>query len=165
MKFTGNDAAERSSVEPVRQRLVRYAVKLVWNRDDADEIVQEAFRIALTRGVAVTGSESLPWLLRTTGNLCLNARRRRRPVRLDEAAVATLTSPGEQPPDAESLERLRAAIESLPAQQRDALVMRAMEQMGYEEIAAAMELSVGAVRAHVHLARRALMKMLGSNDA
>ncbi len=152
-----------------RPRLIRLAVKMVWNRDDAEEIVQEAFRLALrdrpgsshdsTTAVVLTS-----WLWRTVTNLCLNHRRRRRPE-LDNAALATAhaRTPHNTLVATEELGRLRDAIETLPDQQRVALVLKTMEQMEYPRIAQIMQITESAVRAHVHQARQKLMRLLGGD--
>lgn len=164
----GPPAAEQHAAPPLdelRRRLVGFAIKLLWNRDDAEEIVQDAFQLALTKGPAVTDPAIAPWMYRTVTNLCLNQRRRR-----PHESIADWLDPVEaaRPYDAaeraEALERLRAAIERLPDQQRIALALRSMEQMGYPEVAEVMQLSTAAVRTHVHLARRALANQLGESQ-
>lgn len=156
----GADARSDGDWSRLRGRLVAFALKLVWNRPDAEDVAQEAFRLALS-------SRQLPherfeaWMFRTVANLCLNLRRRRRPERLEEWVELS----GGEAPDAalhraEQLERLRTAVARLPEQQRVALVLRTMEQMSYLDIAEVMALSVSAVRTHVHLARRRLVDEL-----
>ena len=138
-------------------RLIRLAVKLVWNRSDAEEIVQEAFRLALDRGWSLDDGAASAWLWRTVCNLCLNRRRKPRPEPLGEWLEA---SPRGMPHDEavrnEAMKRLRLALERLPDQQRAAIVLRSMEQLDYPRIAEIMGLTESAVRAHVHLARRRL---------
>lgn len=156
------DATRPLDVGALRGRLVRFALKLVWNRDDAEEIVQEAFRVAFALPSRPPDAVLERWTLRTVANLAMNLRRRRRP----EPLGAWIDPPATGSPQAdaervEALERLREAIDRLPDRQRLALVMRTMEQMDYETIAATMELSVAAVRTHVHLARRRLAELMG----
>ncbi len=144
-------------LDVLRRQMVRLAVKFVWNRDDAEELVQEAFKIAVSSGPG-TGEEKFnPWMVRTVTNLCLNHRRKRKAEPLqDWMDPQSEVGPADAMEKAERLEGLRAAIDRLPPQQRAALVMRTMQQMSYDEIAEAMELSASAVRAHVHLARQRL---------
>lgn len=154
-------ANEASVFEAVRGRLIRLAVKLIWNRDDAEEIVQEAFKLAWAAGLALTSDALLPWTRRTVGNLCLNHRRRRKP----EALAEWMDRPSGETPDTsaarvEELESLRVAMEKLPNQQRLALTLRAMEQMPYEKIAEIMEVTPSTVRAHVHQGRQKLAELL-----
>lgn len=146
----------------LRQRLVGLAVKLVWLRDDAEDIVQEAFKLAWGKKVRPSEPRFGPWMYRTVGNLCLNLRRRRRQEPLaDWMDPPDASSPEEQAHRTEQLDRLRSAIQRLPEQQRLALVLRTMERMNYQQIADVMQLSRSAVRAHVHLARRRLAEWLG----
>ncbi len=150
-----------AAVEDLRRRLVRFAVKLVWNRDDADELVQEAFKTASAKGIGLYEDRFMPWMYRTTANLCANHRRRQQPVPLPEGA---LISPDESAAAramrAERLTQLRDAIEALPTQQRLAITMRWMEHLDYDRIASIMAISESAVRAHVHQARRRLSECL-----
>ncbi|MFO0973619.1 MAG: sigma-70 family RNA polymerase sigma factor [Phycisphaerae bacterium] len=148
----------------MRARLVRLAVRLIWNRDDAEEIVQEALTLAVEKKVAATPSFE-PWALRTVANLALNWRRRRRIESLaDWSSVADGASPDAQSAARERLERVRAALETLPPQQRVAIALRTLEELDYDAIAAVMELSPSAVRTHVHLARRRLLELLGEPE-
>ena len=158
------ELSARAAVEDFRRRLLRWAVKLIWNRDDAEEIVQEAFAVALSKGVQLSEERFGPWMFRTVGNLCLNARRRRRPEPLDATAIpADNTTPEAAARKVEQLDRLRAAVGQLPDQQRLAVVLRMMEQMAYDDIAQIMGLSISAVRAHVHLGRRKLAETMGDS--
>lgn len=156
-----NGAAWRAAVEDHRRSLVRLAVKLVWNREDAEDLVQEAFRLAVAKRITPAEERFGPWLYRTVSNLCLNHRRKRRA----EPLAGWLESTDEVEPDArvrkvEQLTRLREAIQQLPDRQRLALTLRALEQMDYPRVAEIMELSVSAVRAHVHFGRVRLVELM-----
>jgi RNA polymerase sigma-70 factor, ECF subfamily len=157
-----SETSADATIKDLRRRLTGYAVKLVWNRPDAEEVVQEAFKLALSGGPAFSEERFAPWMFRTVGNLCQNLRRRRKPEPLmpwlDPAHTA---APEARMERAEQFERLREGLEGLPQQQRMALVLRTMEQMEYSRIAEIMELSIAAVRTHVHLARERLIEMLG----
>lgn len=136
-------------------------MKLIWNRHDAEEIVQDAFRLALTNGLDVANAGAMPWLMRTVANLCLNHRRRRRPDPLNEFLEQDAREgPADTVLAAERLHALRDRIAGLPNQQRLAITLRMLEELSYEEAARVMELSVAAVRTHVHLARKALAESL-----
>lgn len=148
-------------LEDIRRRLVRYAVKLVWNRADAEEIVQEAFKIAVSKAMSVEDESFAAWMFRTTGNLCLNFRRRRTPEALaDWVGESRGRTPLESAADAERLERLRATIAELPQQQRIAVTLRHIEQFAYRDVAEIMAISESAARAHVHQGRRRLADTL-----
>lgn len=139
----------------LRRRLLGLAVKLVWNRDDAEDIVQETFRLALKRGPELSDPGLAPWAWRTVTLLCLNRRRRRRIEPLSEWLDLS-SAPGDAMERTERLERLRTLIDQLPDQQRVAVVLRLMEGLSYEQVAGIMDLTPAAVRTHVHLARTRL---------
>jgi len=148
-----------------RRRIVALAVKLVWNRDDAEELAQEAFVRATLKQLTPADAGFGPWLMRTVANLCLNHRRRKRCEPLTEAVLSGVGSrSGPDRPDAERLHALRTALEGLPDQQRIALVLRGMEGLDYEAIAGIMELSAQAVRTHVHLARKQLASLYRAEE-
>ncbi|MFQ5429808.1 MAG: RNA polymerase sigma factor [Phycisphaerae bacterium] len=148
-------------LDACRRRLVRLAVKLVWNRDDAEEIVQDALHLALRKKIDWDGRDLGGWLPRTVANLCLNHRRRRKAEPLVEwIEPRTGETPEALADRAERLEGLRSAIERLPHRQRTAIVLRCLEQREYAEIARVMGLSESAVRAHVHQGRRGLSDLL-----
>ena len=167
---TASPPVARHAIDPLlleglRRRLITYAVRLVWNRDDAEEIVQEAFRLAVQRGLVLENRQDELWMYRTVSNLCLNQRRKRRPQPLESwIELGACHSPFERLEQAEQMDALRRAVGELPPQQRVALIMRTMEQMSYDDIAVAMDLSSAAVRTHVHLARRALMHRMESPE-
>ena len=143
-----------------RTRLVALAMKLVWNRDDAEELAQEAFMRAIVKQIPAGDPSYGPWLMRTVANLCVNHRRRRRTEPLNEITLQHAgVEAGHERDDQRRLERLRLDMEQMPDQQRIALVLRGMECLDYEAIAEIMELSPAAVRTHVHLARKRLLAM------
>ncbi len=155
----------RAAMEDFRRRLVRYAVKLVWNRDDGEEIVQDAFKLAMSKGPTATEGDFGPWMFRTVSNLAMNLRRKRRPEPLASwIGEAPDASPTTAIQKAEELERLRGAIARLPERQRMAVVLRLLEQMDYDSIAEVMELSLSAVRAQVHLGRRRLAEWMAADS-
>ncbi len=136
-------------------------MKLIWNQHDAEEIVQDAFRLAITNGLNAADPDAKPWLMRTVANLCLNHRRRRRLEPLnDHLEHDTHEKPADRILTAERLGALRDRIAELPSQQRIAITLRMLEELSYEEAARVMELSIAAVRTHVHLARKALSESL-----
>lgn len=158
------DPAEAAALDDLRRRLLRFAVSILWNFQDAEEIVQEAFKLALASGPTGRDRRADSWMFRTVTNLALNLRRRRKPEPLAE----WIDVPQNAPPDsrlrrAEQLETLRGAVADLPDRQRTALILRTVQQMSYADVADIMQLSIPAVRAHVHFARTRLAERLGAN--
>lgn len=145
-----------------RRRTLALALKLVWNRDDAEDLTQEAFVRATLKRISPADACFGPWLMRTVANLCVNHRRRRRAEPLTEMMLERAGARvGQARDDLDRMNGLRIAMEQLPDQQRLALVLRGMEGLDYDAIAGIMELSTAAVRTHVHLARKRLIRTSG----
>jgi RNA polymerase sigma-70 factor (ECF subfamily) len=125
----------------------------------AQELAQDTF-LKLHEHLRVKGDRSnlRGWLYRVARNGALNeqvaARSKRGSVRLDEVeAVGFLTAPESDSPESillrrEYEERIRKTLMTLPANQRECLVLRA-RQMKYREIAAILGISVSAVGQHI----------------
>ena len=143
------------------QPLVRFLTRQLGDRDWAEEIAQETFVRALKQE---TIASERSWMFAVAMNLVRDetrkdARHRRRlELMRDEARAESVVEP---PPT--SMERdderamARQAVETLAERDRDALLMRE-EGLSYEEIAVALELSVGSVGTTLSRARRRLME-------
>jgi RNA polymerase sigma factor (sigma-70 family) len=159
----GSDAAFETLVTRYRRSMVRHCGRVV-GHSDAEEAVQNALvsaHHALTRGDSVRNVG--PWLHTIAHNAALNILRTRsaRPEgsrfeteELEHHDVAV-----------ERREQLRDVVDvlqSLPLRQRDAIVMRELEGLSYEEIAARLGSSSGAVRQLLNRARHAIRDRLGA---
>ena len=139
-----------------------YAASIV-TAQRADDVTQEAFTKAY---LALRGTDKeiqlRPWLYRIVRNTALtNIRDEPKPgLELDEARTAG-TSPEELAEQREEVERLMAGLRELPEPQRAAIVMRELEGLSHEQIAASLGLSGGAVRQSIYRARRALRDAAG----
>jgi len=157
----GYDAAFEEIVRRYRKQLDRFAAAIVGGR--SEDVTQDAFSKAL---LALRGSEAeielRPWLYRIVRNTALNDLRDRAPV-ADEIPEA-LPGGRSTAAEAEAREELRDLMErlqALPEPQRAALVMRELEGLSHEEIAAALGVSGGAARQVIYRARATLREGLG----
>jgi RNA polymerase sigma factor (sigma-70 family) len=157
----GYDAAFEEIVRRYRRPLDRFAAAIVGGR--SEDVTQDAFSKAL---LALRGSEAeielRPWLYRIVRNTALNDLRDRAPV-TDELPE---TLPGGRSTAAEveareELADLMQRLHALPENYRAALVMRELEGLSHEEIAAALGLSGGAARQVLYRARTTLREGLG----
>ena len=141
--------------------LVRFLTRRLGDRDWAEELAQETFVRAMKQDV-ITSERS--WLFAVASNLVRDearkdARRRQRLELLHEQSKADAVAE----PEPTSMERegeqalARRAVEALGERDRDALLMRE-EGLSYDEIAAALDLSVGSVGTTLSRARRRLME-------
>jgi RNA polymerase sigma-70 factor (ECF subfamily) len=141
--------------------LVRFLTRRLGDRDWAEEIAQETFVRAL-RQETITSERS--WLFAVASNLVRDEARRdaRHRQRLELLREQTKADAVVEP-EPTSMERAaeqalaRQAVEALAERDRDALLMKE-EGLSYEEIAAALDLSVGSVGTTLSRARRRLME-------
>ncbi|HWC49332.1 MAG TPA: RNA polymerase sigma factor [Solirubrobacterales bacterium] len=157
----GYDAAFEEIVRRYRRPLDRFAAAFVGHR--SEDVTQDAFSKAL---LALRGSEAeielRPWLYRIVRNTALNDLRAAAPA----AAELSETMPGARSAAAEvetreELRDLMERLQALPETQRAALVMRELEGLSHEEIAAALGVSGGAARQAIFRARAALREGFG----
>lgn len=146
--------------------LRRYARALTHDRDGADDLVQDCLERAIAkRSLWRPVGPIRPWLFRILLNLHRNQIRslRRRPlaVPVDELAES-LPAPGSQFERATLAETARA-MERLPLEQREALLLVAVEGLGYTEAAAILDIPVGTLMSRLGRARTALRQMTSEN--
>jgi RNA polymerase sigma factor (sigma-70 family) len=157
----GYDAAFEEIVRRYRRPLDRFAAAIVGGR--SEDVTQDAFSKAL---LALRGSEAeielRPWLYRIVRNTALNDLRDRGPAA--EELLETMPGGRSAAAEAETRQELRELMDrlgALPEPQRAALVMRELEGLSHEEIAAALGVSGGAARQAIYRARAALREGLG----
>src|SRR4051794_20336397 len=157
----GYDAAFEEIVRRYRRQLDRFAAAIVGGR--SEDVTQDAFSKALlSLRRSETEIELRPWLYRIVRNAALNDLRDRPPA----AAELTDRLPGARSAAAEfesreDLRDLTDRLRALPEPQRAALVMRELEGLSHEEIAAALGVSGGAARQTIFRARAALREGFG----
>lgn len=142
-------------------RLISLSAAICRDHHRAQEIVQEAF-VKLWRNPPDAGEVAYSaWLRRVTTNLSINAlKRTRRPAALPENSGDRRQAPDAACERDESLQRVQAALDRLDEPKRAILVLRAYEQLSYEEIAEHLVVPVGTVMSRLNRARRALMDEL-----
>ena len=148
-------------------RLRRYASVLTGNPTRADDLVQDTLvRAWEKRGLWRTGSDLRAWLFTIMHNVYVNqlalSRRDARNISLDEEgeydAVCRVAVRDRQI-DRIELQELVQHIGRLPADQREVLLLAAVEELSYEEIAAALAIPIGTVMSRLSRARDKLRRM------
>jgi RNA polymerase sigma factor (sigma-70 family) len=157
----GYDAAFEEIVRRYRRPLDRFAAAIVGGR--SEDVTQDAFSKAL---LALRGSEAeielRPWLYRIVRNTALNDLRDRAPAAAElSEAIPGARSAAAEVEAREELRDLMERLRALPETQRAALVMRELEGLSHEEIAAALGVSGGAARQAIFRARAALREGFG----
>src|SRR4051794_21352380 len=153
----GNERAFEAIVQRYSRPLLRYCSRLL-PPARAEDAVQQAF-LSAHRAIHAGDAELnlRPWLYRIAHNASLNLLRQNG---FDHEAMSEEIDGVETPPQAfERGERLRtvvAAVQDLPERQRSAIVLQAVEGRSYDEIAAELGVSDGAVRQLLNRARNTL---------
>lgn len=145
---------------------------LTRNDADAQDMVQEAYLRALRFFSGFRGTDARAWLLTIVRNTCYTWLRRNRSPELscdfDEIVLAR-ESEGPDP-ETEQLQKAQAqmvneAIEKLPIEFREVVVLRELEELSYKEIAVVLEVPIGTVMSRLARARKRLMLLLqGATD-
>jgi len=135
---------------------------LTRNEHDAEDIVQEAYLRAFRFFGSFHGGDGKSWLLAVVRNTCLTWRRGENSmaiVTFDEAAhsSAAENSSVETALVAQAASgSVRNCIDALPAEFREVIIMRELEEMPYRDIAAVTSLPIGTVMSRLARARRRL---------
>jgi RNA polymerase sigma-70 factor, ECF subfamily len=171
----GDKTAFDLLVRKYQHKVVKLVLRYVRNPAEAEDIAQEAFIKAYRALPQFRGDSAFyTWMYRIAINTAKNslASRDRSPIAYD----LDLTDPEEshsvqtklQDPDTpegmalteEIRQIVNSAIEGLPEELKTAIVLRELDGLSYEEIAAAMECPVGTVRSRIFRAREAIDKRL-----
>jgi RNA polymerase sigma-70 factor (ECF subfamily) len=165
-------AAQSGQVSAFNQLVLSYqglvynvAYRILGDADAAADATQDTFLKAYQHLPRFRGGSPRAWLLRIVTNTCydqLRSWRRRRVQSVDDALVAadhlSLLADDRDPPDVcvlrgELTEAIQAIIVQLPPNQRITLVLADLQGLRYEEIAAAMGVSMGTVKSRLSRAR------------
>ena len=176
--MTDADAFE-SFVRRYQDLVFAVAVRLLGNPAEAEDVSQTVFLRAFQRFDEIGSSAAAAgWLRTVTRNACLNhlSRYRARWRFFSELGTAgaedseyeaSLVSDGSlqaQMEQADQRVRLERALRRLPDHQRVPLVLYHFEDASYQEIAAALGVSLGKVKTDIHRGREALRKQLATDD-
>ncbi|MBV2352917.1 sigma-70 family RNA polymerase sigma factor [Streptomyces sp. J2-1] len=148
--------------------LVRMATRLVGNRSEAEDAVQDAFISAWRKLPEFRGGSAFgTWLYRIVTNRCLNllrARKSEAPLEAARYLAAPEHSVGPEriTESRAAMRDLQRALAVLSAEQRACWVLRELDGQSYEFIADAVGITQQAVRARVFRARRHLTATLGA---
>lgn len=138
----------------------RFALYLSGNRALAEDITSETFVVCMTRPDPIRTETVKGYLLTIARNLYLKELRRAGKVaELDESIPDRSVDIEGTAANRARLDATLAGLQKLPEGDRVALIMRALEEMSYEEIARSLGLSLVAVKARIHRARRRLAEL------
>ncbi len=144
-------------------RLRRYARTLVWERGRADDLVQDTLERAWGRfHLWRRGSDLRAWLFTIMHNVHVNNIRAncKTPVQqsLDEDALDIPVRATQE--DGLQIRDIQAALDCLPREQREVLLLVGLEEMRYEEVAKVLNVPVGTVMSRLSRGREHLRQIM-----
>jgi RNA polymerase sigma-70 factor (ECF subfamily) len=140
---------------------------LTRNDHDAEDVVQEAYVRALKFFGGFHGGDGRAWLLAVVRNTCYTWLKQNRPrektAPFDEAAHGIATdemNPERLAVRGDEARQLRLALEEMPAEFREAVVLRDLEGLSYQEIAAVADVPLGTVMSRLSRGRKRLQQTM-----
>ena len=160
----GDTAAFTILVDRHAAACTRFATRMLGNREDAEDATQESFLRAYRSLARYEERQAFrTWLFQILVNRCRTAavrrQRRQRMFLVDDSAVAAASvRPSADTNDLRA--ELQRAIESLDPEQREAFLLKHVEQLSYDEMAAATGVGVSALKMRVKRACDRMQWML-----
>lgn len=148
----GDRQAFAQLVDVMYPRSLRFALHMVGNREDAEEAVQDAFvRVYHNLGRFRDDARFEPWLFRILANRCrsLMEKRRRHAVVIQYGEVPERGGPPAAENEKDWTEEVYRILATLPIEQKEAFLLRHVEDMAYEDIAAVTGVGLSALRMRV----------------
>jgi RNA polymerase sigma-70 factor (ECF subfamily) len=160
------DNATRDSILSAIPNLRAFGISLTGNVDRADDLVQETILRALKNIDSFEpGTNMSAWLFTILRNL-FRSEYRKRKREVEDATGMYADSLKSQPEQATRLEfeELRAALDKLPDDQREAVILVGASGFSYEEAAAICGCAVGTIKSRVNRARNRLAEIMSIDD-
>lgn len=177
----GNQQSFAKLMERYRDSIYFMVLKMVHNRDDAEDLTQEAFSKAFNSLSNYSAEYAFStWLFKIATNNCIDFIRKKRlqTTSLDSSTITnedgespTIAVPDYNPNPEQSIikeqraARIREVIEKLSPKYKQLIEMRYFDELSYEEIAAQLDLPLGTVKAQLFRAKDLLFNLLKSTQA
>ena len=172
----GNQDAFEEIVTLFQHRLYHVCYRMLSNRQEAEDIAQEAFvRAYINIHTFDQKRKFSTWLFRIATNLCIDRIRKKKPdYYLDSNVPGTegltmysqIAAAGELPEEEiermETHDRIQYEIGQLSDKYRSVIILRYIEELPLQEISDILELPLGTVKTRVHRGRAALRKQMGN---
>lgn len=173
----GEDEAFERLMQLHQKKVYNLCLRMCANTEDAFDLAQESF-LRAWRALAQYqfGAEFSTWLYRLTRNVCIDFLRRRTrqetvPLEIEQdGEILDIPIPDPTPgPEARALREekrriLAEALMHLPEDQREILILRAVNDLPYEKISEILDLPLGTVKSRLARARMQLKKVLADGN-
>lgn len=165
----GNALAFRGLYEKYKGPIMSYVRNMVRDNSVTEEVTQEVFlRVYRARARYNSSAKFSTWLWTIARNCALDHLRKKKESYTEDLPESvrdipdldSLSDPEAALLEASDKQMIQRLIDKLSPAQREALSLRTFGEMSYDEIAETMEISVGAVKTHIHRAKNALIAEL-----
>jgi RNA polymerase sigma factor (sigma-70 family) len=149
--------------------VLAFLTRMVRDAALAEDLLQTTFlSVVRARGRYQPGTAVRAWVFAIATNAGRDALRRRRARREDLSSTAVpvdeVAAPAPEQGDPPAARALAAALMKLPVEQREAVVLHKMQELSFDEIAAALGISVSAAKVRAHRGYHRLREMLAPLD-
>lgn len=148
-----HDRAFHTLVDRYKEKLYRLLIRMLQVHEDADDALQTTFIRLWEKHAQFKAESSLyTWLYRVASNEALMLLRKRKKLPMDDIdeLPADVQGPEPQLNGEKATRLLLASLDILPPRQRAVFCLRYFEEIPYQEIAAMLEVSEGALKASYH---------------
>jgi RNA polymerase sigma-70 factor (ECF subfamily) len=156
-------------ISPHLKSAYNLAKWLTRSHEDAEDVVQEAFLRAFSAFESFRGENAKPWVLTIVRNTSMTWLKRNRNAGATIGLGEVFEDPIERSPDPEEglliscdREQVRQALEQLPSDFREAVILREMEGLSYKEISATIGVPIGTVMSRLSRGRDWLRRILST---
>jgi RNA polymerase sigma-70 factor (ECF subfamily) len=162
----GDEKAFEELVRVFHKRISYYVERLVGDPHDAGDVLQDVWvdvyrQLPRLRSVKAFRA----WLYRIARDKVYQMFRKRSRWMTEPVDMATVEDPSEEPAFSdEDAGRIHECLDRLSPEHREVLVLRFVEDMSYEEIAAAIRCPLGTVQSRIHYAKSSLRTEMGEVD-
>jgi RNA polymerase sigma factor (sigma-70 family) len=163
----GDEAAHRALFDRLAPVLFRFARRRLSSDDVARDVVQQTMlHMHRARNDFRAGSRLRPWVFTIAANLVREhyrrtGRRREQGLSPSHEPTVAAATPIE---DSQRLQRVHAALQQLPASQREVIELHWFEELPYDDVARIVGASVGAVRVRAHRGYQRLKELLADDE-
>lgn len=166
----GDRAAFAHLVRRHQDAVHRFILRMLGSHEEALELTQETFiKVWQALPQWQPQAQFKTWMYRIASNTAMDALRRRKivemvPLEEDYDVAASGPGPEMQLQSRQRLRSLESALAALPAEQREAILLREIEGLSYAEISAALNIHEGTVKSRLARAREAIASAVRESE-
>ena len=154
-------------VIPFQDKLYRFALSIVGNTFEAEDVVQEVLiKIWKKKDSFIQIENKEAWCMTVTRNLAIDKRRGRKAIHEDVTTHYSISDNASNPEQVaefnDTMSIIKSYIEKLPEGQKEVIHLRDIEGFSYKEISSISGLSVERVKVNLHRARKTLREQIKS---